>query len=72
MILHIRRGRCRSVVCCPSGVFLNFQKGCITGAVCSLLPGETVLGGTPVLRVVHLLRGSVHRVHPDTAPVPRY
>ena len=53
MTLHIHCGRWWPIVCPPSGSFLNFQKGCIPGAVRSLLMDEPVLGGTPGLRVVH-------------------
>ena len=52
MTLHIHRGRWWPIVCPPYGVFLNCQKGCITGAVHSLPPAEQVLGGTQVLSVV--------------------
>ena len=41
MILHLLRGRLWTIVCPPSGVFLNGHKGCIPGALPTLLPELT-------------------------------
>ena len=35
--------------------FLNYQKGCISIEVCSLLPAKTITSGAPGLPVVHLM-----------------
>ena len=45
---------------------VNFQKGGVSVAVCSLMPPKPIIGGTPGLLVVHFLIGIFHRVHPDT------
>ena len=49
MNLHLHCGRWWPVVCPPSYVLLNCQKGCIPRVVRSLLPSETILDGTPDL-----------------------
>ena len=66
MTLHLHCGRWWPILFPPYCELLNFQKGCIPGAVCILLPAEHILGGTSGLPVVHLLHGNSHGFYPDT------
>ena len=66
MTLHIHCSCWYQIVCPPYAVFLNFQKGCISGAVRSLLPDKPILGVVPGLPVLHLLCGISHRVYHGT------
>ena len=47
MTLHLYCSRWWEIGYPLSGLFLNFQKGCIYGAVSSLLPAEPIIGGKP-------------------------
>ena len=69
---HLHRRRWWQTVCPSSGAFLNFQKRYIPIEVRSLLLNKPVLGGTPVLPMIHLILGSVHRVYPYIVRAPRY
>ena len=71
MTLHLRRWRWWPILCPPSGDLIYCQKGCITGAVCSLLPAEPILRGTHVLPVVHFLRGSSHMSYTETITISK-
>ena len=55
MTLHLLRGRWWSIVCPHSGVLLNCQKGCIHGAVRTMLPELIHPQWCIRLHVVHLV-----------------
>ena len=55
MTIQLLRGRWWPIVCPPSGAVLNFQKGCITGAVCTLLTELIYPQRCIRLHVVHLV-----------------
>ena len=51
--------------------FRNYQKGCVSVLVCSLLPSEPVLGVTPGLPVLHCLHVISHSFNPDTFTISK-
>ena len=67
MTLHLLRGRWWTIVCPPSGAFLNCRKGYIPISLCTLLPALTYpwwYTGLPVVCIV--TQGP--RGLPDTVP----
>ena len=55
MTLQLIRVRCWPIVSPPCGTFLNFQKGCITGAVHIMLQELTYPKWCIRLHMVHLV-----------------
>ena len=70
MTLQFLCGGWWPIVCPPSRAFLNFQKVCIPGAVCILLPDLTYPWWFKSLQLVHLMQDP--RFYLILSPYPRY
>ena len=67
MILHLHLERWWPILCPPSGSFFTTRKDVSLEQYIACCWPEPILGGTPVLPVLHL-RLKAHRVYPDTVP----
>ena len=68
MALHLLRGMWWIIVCPPSGVLCDVQKGCVSGAVSTFLPDLTYPQRNTRLQVVRLVPQGP-RVPTDTVAI---